>query len=77
MLLPRNFIMKLLKIDVSTMIQADQFTGEEREVLNKFSMRQYIKTRKIRGKIYYCNLNEKTRKLLLKGLRKEMVTKNK
>ena len=69
-LLPRNFVMKLLKVEGSTMIPLDQFTGEEREVLNKFSMREYIKTRRITGKIYYCDLNEKTRKLLLKGLRK-------
>ena len=70
MLLPRNFVMKLLKIQGSTMIPVDQFTGEEREVLNKFSVRQYIKKRKIRGKIYYCDLDEKTCKLLLKGMRK-------
>ena len=69
-LLPRNFVMKLLKAEGSTMIPPDQFTGEEREVLNKFSMRQYIRTRRITGKIYYCSLDEKTRKLLLKGLRK-------
>jgi hypothetical protein len=69
-LLPRNFVMKLLKVEGSTMIPPDQFTGEEREVLNKFSMRQYIRTRRITGKIYYCSLDEKTRKLLLKGLRK-------
>jgi len=69
-LLPRNFVMKLLKVEGSTMIPLDQFTGEEREVLNKFSMRQYIRTRRITGKIYYCSLDEKTHKLLLKGLRK-------
>ena len=69
-LLPRNFVMKLLKIEGSTMMPADHFTDEEREVLNKFSMRQFIKTRKIGGKIYYCDLNEKTRKLLLRGMKK-------
>lgn len=69
-LLPRNFVMKLLKIQGSTMISLDQFTGEEREALNKFSMRRYIKTRRIGGKIYYCDLDEKTRKLLLKGMEK-------
>ncbi len=69
-LLPRNFVMKLLKVEGSTIIPADQFTREERELLNKFSMRRYIGTRRIRGRIYYCSLDEKTRKLLLKGMRK-------
>jgi hypothetical protein len=71
MLLPRNFVMKLLKIDSSTLVPADQFTDNEKEVLNKFSMRQYIKTRRITGKIYFCDLNEKTRNLLLKGMKKK------
>ena len=71
LLLPRNFVMKLLKIKGSTLVPADQFTDNEKEVLNKFSMRQYIKTRRITGKIYFCDLNEKTRNLLLKGMKKK------
>lgn len=69
--LPRNFVMKLLKIESRTMIPADHFTDKEREVLNKFSMRQYVKTRRIAGKICYYDLNEKTRSLLLKGMKKK------
>ena len=69
-LLPRNFVVRILKIEGSTMIPADQFTDKERELLNKFSMKRYIKTRKIGGKIYYCDLDETTRKLFLKGMRK-------
>lgn len=69
--LPRNFVMKLLKIESRTMIPADQFTDKEREVLNKFSRRQYVKTRRITGKICYYDLNEKTRSLLLKGMKKK------
>lgn len=69
--LPRNFVMKLLKIESRTMIPADYFTEKEREVLNKFSMRQYVKTRRITGKICYYDLNEKTRSLLLKGMKKK------
>jgi hypothetical protein len=53
------------------MIPADHFTDKEREVLNKFSMRQYAKTRRIAGKICYYDLNEKTRSLLLKGMKKK------
>jgi len=73
--LPRNFAMKLLKIESRTMIPADNFTDKEREVLNKFSMRQYVKTRRIAGKICYFDLNEKTRSLLLKGMKKNSLSK--
>jgi hypothetical protein len=70
MLLPRNFAMKLLKLQGPTMIGADQFTEEEREALRKFCMRQYVKTRKVGGKVYYCDLDETTRKLILKGMQR-------
>lgn len=69
-LLPRSFVLKLLPIENSVMIPADHFTGEERKILNNFSMKRYIKTRRIAGKVFYCDLNEKTRKLFLKGLKK-------
>jgi hypothetical protein len=71
MLLPRTFAMKLLKLEGPTMIGADQFTEEEREALKKFCMRQYVKTRKVGGKVYYCDLDETTKKLLLKGMKKD------
>ncbi len=70
MLLPRTFAMKLLKVEGATMMGEDQFTEKERQVLTKFSMRQYIKTRKVAGKVYYCDLDETTRKLLLKSMQK-------
>lgn len=70
LLLPRSFAMKLLKLEGSVMMGADQFTDEEREALRKFSMRRYIKTRKVVGKVYYCDLDKTTRKLLLKAMRK-------
>jgi hypothetical protein len=49
----------------------DQFTNEEREALKQFSLRRYLKTRKVAGKDYYCDLDETTRKLLVKGLLKK------
>ncbi len=70
MLLPRSFAMKLLKLEGPLMIEEDQFTDQEREVLKKFSMRQYVKTRKVREKVYYYDLDELTRKILLKGMQK-------
>lgn len=71
MLLPRNLVMKLLKLEGPLMMPADQFTDEEREALKQFSLRQYIKTRKVAGKLYYCNLDETTQKLLLKAMRRK------
>lgn len=69
-LLPRNFIMKLLKLKGSTMVAADQFTEQERQVLNNFAVRRYIKTRKVGGKVHYCDLDGTTLKLLVKGMRR-------
>jgi hypothetical protein len=69
-LLSRDFCMKLLRLEGSTMVLADQFTAEEREALDKFCMRQYVKARRIGGKTYYHSLDEKTRKLLLRGMKK-------
>ena len=69
-LLSRDFCMKLLRLEGSTMVLADQFTAEERGVLGDFCMRQYVKARRIGGKTYYHNLDEKTRKLLLKSMKK-------
>jgi hypothetical protein len=69
-LLPRDFVMKLLRLEGSTLVPSDQFTSEEKEVLRQFSMRKYVKTMKVAGKTFYHDLNEKTRKLLLKGMKK-------
>lgn len=68
-LLPRDFVMKLLRMEGSTLVPSDLFTSEEVEVLRQFCMRKYVKTMKVAGKIFYHDLNEKTRKLLLKGLK--------
>jgi len=68
MLLPRNFVMKLLKLEGTVMLPIDQFTDSEIEVLKQFSLRQYVMTRKIGGKTYYFDLDATTRKLLVKSL---------
>jgi hypothetical protein len=68
-LLPRDFVRKLLKLDNSTLTPSEQFTDKELEVLRKFSMRNYIKKDSVAGKTFFHSLNEETRKLLLKGLR--------
>jgi hypothetical protein len=68
-LLPRKFVMKILKMNHSTLVPSDQFTDQEIDVLKKFSMRKYIKKNKVAGKTFYHNLDEKTRKLLIKGMK--------
>lgn len=68
LLLPRNFVMKLLKLEGTVMLPADQFTEAEKEVLKQFSLRHYVRTRKVLGKICYFDLDATTRKLLVKGL---------
>ena len=70
-LLPRDFVRKLLRMDSSTLVPSDQFTEKENEVLRKFSMRKYVKTMKVAGKVFFTDLNEETRKLLLKGIWKK------
>ena len=70
MLLPRNLVMKLLKLEGPLMMSADQFTDEEKEAVKQFSMRRYVKTRKVAGKLYYCDLDKTTRSLLVKGMMK-------
>jgi len=69
-LLPRDFVRKLLKLDNSTLIPSEQFTDQELQVLRKFSMRKYVMKNKVAGKTFYHNLNKETRKFLLKGLRR-------
>ena len=69
-LLPRNFVMKLLKLEGAVMMPIDEFTDAERRALKEFSLRHYVRARKIQDKIYYFDLNATTRKLLVKGLMK-------
>ncbi len=69
-LLPRDFVRKLLKLDKSTLMSSEQFTGQELEILRKFSMREYVMKNEVAGKTFYHNLNKETREFLLKGLRK-------
>ncbi|MBT8171516.1 hypothetical protein KJN74_01415, partial [Candidatus Bathyarchaeota archaeon] len=68
-LLPKDFVRKLLKLDKSTLTPSEQFSKEELQVLKKFSMRNYVQKNIVAGKNFYHNLNEETRKLLLKGIR--------
>ena len=70
LILPRDFVMKLLKMDSSTLVPSEQFTDKEKEILRQLCMRNYVKKIKVANKTFYHDLNDKTRKLLLKGLKK-------
>lgn len=72
LLLPREFVIKLLKIDDSTWLPSDLFNEKEKEAVSKLSAKHYLKIRKSRDKVYYCNLNEKTRKILVSVMKKLM-----
>lgn len=70
LLLPREFVIKLLKIDDSTWLPSDLFNEREKDAVNKLSAKQYLKIMKSRDKVYYRNLNEKTRKILVSAMKK-------
>ena len=70
LILPRDFVMKLLKMDISTLVPSEQFTDKENEALRQFCMRSYVKKMKVANKTFYHDLDDKTRKYLLKGLKK-------
>lgn len=72
-LLPRDFAKKLLKLDSSAMLPGDSFNKKEKAILKELSLRKYIEKRKIRGKTYYSDLDEKTRRILIKELRKKTI----
>ena len=56
-------------LDSSVMLPEDSFNEKEKAVLEKLCVKRYLKKRKIRGKIYYSDLNERTRQVLIKGLK--------
>jgi hypothetical protein len=68
-LLPRDFVSKLLKCQGPTMIAGDQFSPREKKVLDDLVKRHQIKRRKIAGKPYYFDLDDKTKTYLIKTLK--------
>jgi len=68
-LLPRDFVSKLLKCQGPTMIAGDQFSPREKKVLDNLVTRHQIKRRKIVGRLYYFDLDDKTKTYLIKALK--------
>ena len=69
-LLPRDFVVKLLKCQGDALISEDQFDEREKEVLCDLAKRRQIKRRKIAGRVYYFNLDDRTKRYLINALGK-------
>lgn len=69
--LPRQLVMKLLKYNSKSMVSEDDFNEDEKRVLEDLVARKYLKKTRVIGKIYYFDLNEKTRKHFLFMLRQK------
>lgn len=70
-LLPRDFVMKLLACSESSMIPEQEFSAEERKILDEFVMRGYLKKRLIMKATHYYDLDAETRKHLLASLHRQ------
>jgi len=72
-LLPRDFVLKLLKCQGPALIPEDQFNEKEKAVLSDLNKKRHIKFTEIAGKIYYFDLDTRTIKYLNKALRKKTI----
>jgi hypothetical protein len=68
-MLPRKFATKLLKIEGNAMFPEDHFTESEKETLNGFVEKRYVKSAKVAGKTVYFDLDSKIRKYLISVLK--------
>jgi hypothetical protein len=68
-MLPRDFASALLKCDKNALISEEQFTKDEKKVLDELVKRKHLKSRQFVGKIYYFDLDPQTRTYLIKALR--------
>ncbi|MCW4054254.1 MAG: hypothetical protein NWE84_04955 [Candidatus Bathyarchaeota archaeon] len=69
-MLPRRFATNLLKIEGNAMFPEDNYTESEKETLNGFVEKRYIKSAIVAGKTVYFNLDSKIRKHLIAVLKK-------
>jgi hypothetical protein len=68
-MLPRKFATSLLKIEGNAMFPEDNFTEPEKEALNAFVEKRYVKSVKVAGKTVYFDFDSKIRKYLISVLR--------
>jgi hypothetical protein len=69
-MLPRRFANNLLKIEGNAMFPADNYTESEKETLDGFVEKRYIKSARVAGKTVYFDLDSKIRKHLISVLKK-------
>jgi len=69
-MLPRRFATNLLKIEGNAMFPEDNYTESEKETLNGFVEKRYIKSAIVAGKTVYFNLDSKIKKHLISVLKK-------
>jgi hypothetical protein len=62
---PRKFATKLLKFESNSMFPEDEFTEDEKQVLNAFAKKKYFKSAKVAGKTVYFGLNSEIRRYLM------------
>ena len=68
-MLPRKFATNLLKIEGNAMFPEDNFTEPEKEALDAFVEKRYVKSAKVAGKTVYFELDSKIRKYLISVLK--------
>jgi hypothetical protein len=69
-LLPREFATNLLKFEANSMIPETHFTKAEKEVLDDFAKKNYVKSAKVAGITVYFDLNSKIRRYLINILQR-------
>jgi len=68
-MLPRRFATNLLKIEGNAMFPEANFTEPEKEALDAFVEKRYVKSAKVAGKTVYFELDAKIRKYLISILK--------
>jgi hypothetical protein len=69
-MLPRSFATKLLKIEGNAMFPEDIFTESEKEALDAFVEKRYVKSAKVGGKTVYYDLDSRIRQYLIGVLKR-------
>jgi len=67
-MLPRKFAANLLKIEGNAMFPEENFTESEKEALDAFVKKRYVKSAKVAGKTVYFDLDSRIRKYLISVL---------
>jgi hypothetical protein len=68
-MLPRRFANSLLKIEGNAMFPEDNYTESEKETLDGFVEKRYVKSARVAGKTVYFDLDSKIRKHLISVLK--------